>query len=48
MSTERPTKTINIAAALHKQLKVVAAQEDKTVQQVVEELIASSLGLERD
>jgi hypothetical protein len=46
MNNQRTTKTINIGIALHQQLKVVAAQEAKTVQQLVEEVLVASLGLE--
>ena len=46
MADKRPTKTINISTEIHQQLKITAAQEGKTVQQLIEEVLRASLGLE--
>lgn len=46
MSQDRPTKTINIQSKLHQSLKVVAAQEGKTVQQLAEEIFREALGMD--
>lgn len=45
MSQERITKTINIQANLHKELKVIAAREGKSVQKLVEEVLREALGV---
>jgi predicted HicB family RNase H-like nuclease len=44
--TPLPTKTINIPAELHRQLKVQAALEGKTLQELIVETLAAALGIE--
>lgn len=48
MRDKRQTKTVNINSALHQELKVQAAKEQKTVQQLVEEVLQASLGIQAD
>jgi predicted HicB family RNase H-like nuclease len=43
---EPPTKTINIPTDLHRQLKVQAALEGKTLQELIVETLAAALGIE--
>jgi len=44
---EPPTKTINIPTWLHRQLKMQAAIEGKTLQEMIVETLAAALGLEK-
>ncbi len=43
-----PTKTINIPTSLHRQLKVQAALEGKSLQELIVETLAAALGVEID
>lgn len=43
-----PTKTINLPAELHRQLKMQAAIEGKTLQELIIETLAAALGLDID
>ncbi len=47
MKVDEPTtKTINIPTALHRQLKVQASLEGKSLQELIVETLAAALGVE--